>query len=153
MNTHARTWLVAGLIAAGLWATSVAHAEHDLDALGDAELRRELMSELDDVDQLPDEEEGELDTEAELIAAFTDALQDSGDDAAESELDFADLEAEMEEAGTSIGDVVEHSVHKLFKEESDMDSKMGKTIGAITQDLVSSFFSAIRRAKKAVLPE
>lgn len=153
MNVDARTWLVAGVVAVGFWMSSVAHAEHDLDSLGDAQLRKELMAELDDVHQLPDEEEDELDTEAELIAAFVDALQDSGDDAAESELDFADLQAEMEEAGTTVDDVVEHSVHKLFKAESDMDSKMGKTVGAITQDLVSSFFSAIRKAKKAVLPD
>lgn len=151
MNIDARTWLVAGFVAVGLWMSPVAYAQHDLDSLSDAELRKELLAELDDVDQLPDEEEGELDTEAELVDAFMNALQDTGDDAAESELDFADLEAEMEEAGTSIEDVVQSSVRKNFKADSDMDSKMGKTVASITGDLTSSFFSWIRKVK-AILP-
>jgi fumarylacetoacetate (FAA) hydrolase family protein len=154
MNLEARMCrLLAGFVAVALCASPVAHAQLDLDSLSDDQLRKDLMLELDDVDQLPDEQEGELDTEAELIDAFMDALQDSGDDEAESELDLADLQAEMEEAGTTVEDMVEQSVRKNFKAESDLGSKMGKTVGAITHDLVSSFWANVRKVTKAILPD
>jgi hypothetical protein len=84
-------------------------ADHDLDSYSDAELIKDLTAELDDIEvgdggQL--EPDGEYALE-ELRSAILFALSDDGDDAAERDIDFTDLEDEADEAGTTLEDVVD----------------------------------------------
>ena len=72
----------------------------DLDDLSQEDLDQELTDELDDIF-----DRGGADNPVSLQQAFTEvmyALSDAGDDASESIVDFDELEAEMEEAGTSL---------------------------------------------------
>jgi hypothetical protein len=74
--------------------------DDDLDAFTDARLDRDLEAELDDIyeDLDPDETES-LD---DLRDAILSALSDDGDDGVETEISEEDLEAEMQEAGTTL---------------------------------------------------
>ena len=72
----------------------------DLDDLSQEDLDQELTDELNDIF-----DRGGADNPVSLQQAFTEvmyALSDAGDDASESIVDFDELEAEMEEAGTSL---------------------------------------------------
>ena len=72
---------------------------YDLDQLQGA-LEQELTDELDDIFQLINHD-GHVSLEyAHQVVMY--ALSDAGDDANESIIDFDELEAEMEEAGTTL---------------------------------------------------
>ena len=79
-------------------------SERDLDSLPPEELDEDLTAELADVfEQLDPNTAYPIDA---LYAAIMGALSDANDDGAEDEISEADLEAEMEEAGTDLQDVV-----------------------------------------------
>ncbi len=77
----------------------------DLDLLDDATLQRDLEAELDDI-YTDFDPNGQFPLE-ELKAAMLEALSDGGDEGVEDEIDFEDLEADMEEADTTIDDVLD----------------------------------------------
>jgi hypothetical protein len=82
----------------------------DLDALSPATLDRDLEAELDDIYQsLPPDR---LDSLDDLMDHILEALSDDGDDGTEQDIDEENLEAEMEEAGTSLEDVVEAALER-----------------------------------------
>ena len=80
----------------------------DPDSLDDATLQHDLEAELDDIyaDHDPDSQ-FEL---ADLKEAMLEALGDEGDEGDEEEIDFDDLEADMEEAGTTIEAVLDEAL-------------------------------------------
>ena len=82
----------------------------DPDSLDDATLQHDLEAELDDVyiDHDPDTE---FDID-DLKEWMLEALRDDGDDGddAEEEIDFDDLESDMEEAGTTIPAVLDEAL-------------------------------------------
>ncbi len=75
----------------------------DLDTYDDARLMRDLRDELNDVLEEVEDDDADLETLAELIL---DAFGDDGDTGAETDISLEDLEAEMEEAGTSLEQVI-----------------------------------------------
>lgn len=113
MRNRLRTWsLVVLLAGAGLTLGQlpVAGQANDLDALDAATLDRDLEAELDDIYQsLPPDR---LDSLDDLMDRILDALSDGGDDGTEQDIDEENLEAEMEEAGTSLEDVVEAALQQ-----------------------------------------
>ncbi|MEO8139009.1 MAG: hypothetical protein ABI742_05145 [Gemmatimonadota bacterium] len=100
----------AGLAAAGARFRSP-HGPHDLDSYSDAQLKRDLDDELDDIYAELGDADGEynLDVLKEDILA---ALGDDGDSGYEDEIDYADLEDEMKEDGTTLEDVVDDALAK-----------------------------------------
>lgn len=76
---------------------------HDLDGFSDAQLLQDLIDEIDDILQGHDPNEI---VDEDTVGDVIDALEDDGDTGAEAEIDFADLEAEMDEANTSVEAVV-----------------------------------------------
>lgn len=83
----------------------------DLDSFSDQRLDRDLQDELDDV--FEDHGPNDTDDVATMQSAIIEALSDAGDEGAETEISFADLEAEMEEDGTSVADVVHDALEHL----------------------------------------
>jgi hypothetical protein len=78
--------------------------DHELDDYSDSQLGEYLNAELDDIEvgdggQLEPDEDYSL---PELQGAILEALHDDGDDGDEDNIDFADLEEEMDEAGTTL---------------------------------------------------
>jgi hypothetical protein len=96
----------------------------DLDSFSDAQLLRDLRDELDDILEGHDPNEN-VDPE-DLYDEVMDAIGNEGDegDPEEAEIDLEDLEAEMEEAGTCVEDVVSEIVGKA-KEGCDGFVKSG----------------------------
>ena len=80
-------------------------AGRDLDSLPAEELDEDLNAELADVFEQLDDANAAYPID-ELYTVIMAALSDNGDDGAEDEISEADLQAEMEEAGTSLQDVV-----------------------------------------------
>ena len=113
MRNRLRTWsLVVLLAGAGLTLGQrpIVGQSDDLDALSPATLDRDLQAELDDIYQsLPPDRPDSLD---DLMDHILDALSDEGDDQTEQDIDEENLEAEMEEAGTSLEDVVEAALQQ-----------------------------------------
>jgi hypothetical protein len=113
MRHRLQTWSVVVLLAgAGLTLAQlpVAGQSDDLDALSPATLDRDLQAELDDIyESLPPDR---LDSLDDLMDHIIDALSDEGDDRTEQDIDEENLEAEMEEAGTSLEDVVEAALQQ-----------------------------------------
>jgi hypothetical protein len=140
------------IVAVGLWASPAARAQDDLDGLSESEFRALIRLELDDVDQLPDDEEEGLDTREELIDAFVNALGDEGDDEEESKLDLEDLEAELAELDdkVTVESLVADAVDASFTGASAMDSKMGTTIRSIAAGIETSFWNSIKAVKKSL---
>ena len=103
-----------GLLVAGLTLAPASLREPlraDLDSFTDEQLDRDLQDELDDVfeNHRPDDV-GDVETmQRELL----EALSDDGDEGAETEISLADLEAEMQESGTSVADVVHDALERL----------------------------------------
>lgn len=98
-----------GLIAAFALIPRAVHTQaRDLDKLDDATLQRDLEAELDDIYEELDPN-GQFPLE-ELKIAMLEALGDEGDDDAEEEITFDALEADMEEADTTIEDVLDESL-------------------------------------------
>ncbi|MCC7052067.1 MAG: hypothetical protein IT355_02290 [Gemmatimonadaceae bacterium] len=83
----------------------------DLDAFSDARLERDLEDELDDV--FEDHNPGDVGDVAEIQEAIMEALADAGDEGAEAEISLADLEAEMDEDGTDVAEVVHEAIARL----------------------------------------
>jgi hypothetical protein len=105
---------IAGVVAlcTGLaLASAPVHTQiDDLDGLDDARFLRDLEAELDDIyAQFPRDAEVPLE---DLKDAILTALEDTGDagDAAEEEISFDELEAEMEEADTTLEDVIDDAL-------------------------------------------
>ncbi len=91
---------------------SPVRADHDLDSYSDEQLEADLIAELDDI-EVGDGGQFEPDGEyalGGLRGAIFSALHDDGDDASESDIDFADLVDEMTEAGTTVGAVVDEAL-------------------------------------------
>lgn len=76
----------------------------DLDGMSDAQLLRDLIDEIDDILEGHDPDEI---VDEDTVGEVLDALGDDDDTGAESEIDFADLVAEMNEVQTTVQDVVE----------------------------------------------
>jgi hypothetical protein len=76
----------------------------DLDGLSEAQLLRDLIDEIDDI--LDGHDPNEV-VDEDTVAEVVEALEDDGDSGAEAEIDFEDLVAEMNEAQTTVQDVVE----------------------------------------------
>lgn len=89
-------------------AQSRVQATDDLDSYSDEQLQRDLTDELDDIYAQVDAD-GEYDLDV-LRTAILDALGDDGDEGYEEEIDLADLNQEMEEAGTTLEDVVDEAL-------------------------------------------
>jgi len=102
---------------------------HDLDTYTDEQLQEALFAELDDMPQIqsPDEQ---YDIE-ELRSAILTALSDEGDegDEAEQEIDRADLDEEMSEAETTVGDVVDEALARA----DELASRTGSPSWTIVQ--------------------
>ena len=90
------------------------HPDLDLDALNDAQLGALIQAELDDDDLVkcgignPNASK----TKEEMFDVIMCALGDDGDDESEQSLDFDDLEDEMEEAGTTVAEVVQRALER-----------------------------------------
>ena len=94
--------LVACFAGIGLTAAkSRARSPHDLDSYTDAQLQRDLEDELDDIYPKLGDADGEYSLD-DLKSDIMDALGDEGDTGNEDEIDMADLNAEMTEAGTTL---------------------------------------------------
>jgi hypothetical protein len=103
--------LVACLAGAGLAvAGGRARGPHDLDSYTDAQLKRDLDAELDDIYKKLGDPNGEYNLDA-LKTDILEALDDNGE-GAEDEIDIADLNDEMTEAGTTLEDVVDDALAK-----------------------------------------
>lgn len=102
--------LVACFAGAGLAAAEArAHDPRNLDEYSTAQLQRDLEDELDDIYAELDDPDAEYNLDV-LREDILDALGNGGDEGYESEIDLADLEAEMEEAETSLEDVVDEAL-------------------------------------------
>lgn len=84
---------------------------HDLDSYTDAQLKRDLDDELDDIYQKLGDPDGEYDL-TDLKEDILAALGDDGDEGNEDDIDLADLNDEMSEAGTTLEDVVDDALAK-----------------------------------------
>lgn len=97
------------LVGAGLESKALTAAAQvtDLDRMSEAQLLRDLVDEIDDIlvghdpDEIVDEE---------TVGDVMEALRDDGDAGDESEIDFEDLVAEMNEAHTNLQAVVEEAL-------------------------------------------
>lgn len=83
----------------------------DLDAMSDAELLKDLQDELDDV--FEHHQASETADIASVQEAIMEALSDDGDTGDETEISFADLEAEMAEDDTDVKDVIHAALESL----------------------------------------
>lgn len=105
--------LVGVLVVAGLaMAEARVSSVTDLDAFTDAQLRRDLVAELDDIEFDADEQHSLPELREAILEALSDEDDDDGDDANEAEIDFSDLEAEMEEAETTVEAVVDMALER-----------------------------------------
>jgi hypothetical protein len=158
--------VVAGIVAAGIAmapqlplahrvATGVrvgAPVRSDLDAFTDAQLDRDLQDELDDV--FEDHGADEVADVATIQADLMEALSDAGDEGHEAEISFADLEAEMQEAGTSIEEVVHDALVRLDRAAVDrprVHLAVWRTTGDVGQK--PSYGLAVRDAKRSLIRE
>ena len=87
-------------------------AMHDLDLYEEVRLQKALYDELDDILV---SKGGQMEPDAlysieELRAAILGALSDQGDEGLENEIDRADLDMEMEEANTTVENVLNDAV-------------------------------------------
>jgi len=113
-----RTFLGATLVSTTLLLAQGAaqgrHPDLDLDALSNDEINELLQDELDPDDLaacgLTNPRASK--TVDEMFDIIMCALGDDGDAGDEAELDFDDLEAEMEEAGTTLEAVVERALER-----------------------------------------
>ena len=107
------------------------HQQDDLDAIPPGRLDALLQAELDDIFEGTDP--NELVDLEELKEEIMSALSDEGDDddPAEAVIDFAELDAEMEEDETSVDAVVDEAL-------SEVDQDAGLTPNASGFVLVSS---------------
>ena len=85
--------------------------DRDLDTYSDERLAADLFAELDDIPEFkkaPDEEYQITELRGDIMDALSD--QDDQDDPAEQDIDRADLDAEMSEAGTTLEEVVDEAL-------------------------------------------
>jgi hypothetical protein len=107
------SWAV-GLLVAGLTLTPAplrAPLRTDLDSFTDQQLDRDLQDELDDV--FADHRPGDVGDVETMQRELIEALSDEDDEGAEMEISLSDLEAEMQESGTSVADVVHDALENL----------------------------------------
>lgn len=113
-----RVWSVAaaaalaaagiGLVQPRVQAARVPARQADLDRYSDAQLTRMLIAEIDDIYEVgPPGEQHPL---ATLQEEILDALSDEGDDADEDDIDREDIDDELEEADTSVDEVLEDAL-------------------------------------------
>ncbi|MFN8574477.1 MAG: hypothetical protein U0132_20665 [Gemmatimonadaceae bacterium] len=106
------TRIVAVGLATFLAATGLAltrghpRGSHELDGYSDERLRHDFEAEFHEIAFPPDAQESLSD----LKTAILDALADADDDDSESDIDFQDVEDEMEEAGTTVDAVVDEAL-------------------------------------------
>jgi hypothetical protein len=115
--------------------------DRDLDGYSDEQLETDLADELDDIFA----ELGGPDAQYaldDLKTAILDALGDEGDegDEEEMEIDLADLNAEMAEAGTTLDDVVDEALAEADRQASRRASPSW-TVVHVTSSAVSPSFT------------
>ena len=105
----------------------------NLDNYAPDRLMRDLINELDDIeeDAAPD---GLFDIDV-LQEQMMAALSDDGDDAAESDLDIADLEAEMAEDDPDVS--LEDTVHEALVRADEISLQDGSSSGMLNASLSS----------------
>jgi hypothetical protein len=141
--------LVAGLGLALV--QSRVQAEHDLDSYPDSILERDLSDELDDIYAQLDDPDGEYDLDS-LKADILNALGDEGDegDEEEMEIDLADLNQEMDEAGTTVDSVVDEALARADELASRRGSPSWTIVQATFSGLSLNAQSRDRRTKPRV---
>lgn len=109
---RARAFLSTCLLACALHVSVPAMAQtiDDLDEMDAQSLDEDLTDELDDVYTDYGIDPEEYYDNQELVDAFMEALSDAGDTGDEQDISFAELEYEMEEAGTTVEEVVAAAV-------------------------------------------
>ena len=129
-----------------------ASAGTDLDSFSDAQLDRDLQDELDDV--LEDHAPGDVADVATMQAEIIEALSDDGDTGAEAEITLADLRAEMEEAGTSVEEVVHDALERLDQASLDRpDTQRAVGHGPQAGSDKPSYGLAVRDSKRSLIRE
>jgi hypothetical protein len=141
--------LVAGLGLALV--QSRVQAEHDLDSYPDSILERDLSDELDDIYAQLDDPDGEYDLDS-LKSDILNALGDDGDegDEEEMEIDLADLNQEMDEAGTTVDSVVDEALARADELASRRGSPSWTIVQATFSGLSLNAQSRDRRTKPRV---
>ena len=131
-------------------------AMHDLDLYEEAQLQEDLVDELDDILV---SEGGQMEPDAlysieELRAAILGALSDQGDEGLEKEIDRADLDMEMEEADTTVEDVLDEALAEadLIASESDISSWAFTQINSPNDSLLYAQSRNQRSTPRAVIP-
>ena len=107
-----RLGLVVVLTGSGLVLGAQSDTIDDLDRLTPAQLEQEIIDELDDLFAELGLNPNGLYADDRLEEAILLALSDEGDDDNEDDVDYDELEEEMEEAGTSVEDVVAGAVEE-----------------------------------------
>lgn len=126
-----------------LTAAAPSTSRADLDTYTDARLYRDLGDELNDIlEGLEDDDEVSLD---ELPGAILDALSDDGDSGFELDIRLADLEDEMEEAGTDLETVIAESLERSAQGFASRgpQTKHPRTVKRL-QSVTGSIVGAIR---------
>lgn len=120
-STLGRRW-AAGLIGVVLAAAALPalpkDGHQDLDELSEAQLRKYLRAELEEVFRHGGLKPNQRYTIDELYAAIIAALRNEGDsaDEDEDEIDWDELEEEMAEIGSSVEDEVQDALEQLVAE-------------------------------------
>lgn len=103
------------------------HAIHDLDLYSDDQLNRDLYDELDDIlvsqgGQMEPDEEYSIE---ELRTEILDALADQGDEGLEDDIDRADLDLEMQEANTTVEEMLDDALAEADLVASQSEIALG----------------------------
>lgn len=152
-----RTFVVIGALSlSAAWRPLESRHPHrtprDLDKYTDARLDRDLQAELSEIFDGHDRNEP-VDIQ-ELNTELMEALSDEHDDGDPSRLDisFEDIEAEMEEDGTTVADVVMKGLRQVDRASAGtgmlvLASYTGSADLRVTREL------AVRQTKKEIIRE
>lgn len=131
-------------------------AMHDLDLYKEVRLQKALYDELDDILV---SKGGQMEPDAlysieELRTAILDALSDDGDEGLENEIDRADLEMEMEEAKTTVEDVLDEALAEadLIASQSEISSWTFAQVNSPNDSLLYAQSRNQRSTPNAVMP-
>lgn len=131
-------------------------AMHDLDLYEEARLQQDLVDELDDilVSEGGQMEPDTLYSIEELRAAILDALSNEGDEGLENEIDRADLDMEMEEADTTVEDVLDEALAEadLIASQSGISSWTFVQVNSPNDSLLYAQSRNQRSTPRAVIP-
>ena len=131
-------------------------AMHDLDLYEEVRLQKDLDDELDDILV---SKGGQMEPDAlysieELRTAILVALSDDGDEGLENEIDRADLEMEMEEAKTTVEDVLDEALAEadLIASQSEISSWTFAQVNSPNDSLLYAQSRNQRSTPNAVMP-